>query len=30
LRLARRLDAVSEGISPFDIGLPKFDLERLF
>jgi 16S rRNA (cytosine1402-N4)-methyltransferase len=29
LRLARRLDTVSEDISPFDIGLPKFDLERL-
>ena len=29
LRLARRLDTVSEDILPFDIGLPKFDLERL-
>ena len=29
LRLARRLGAASEGVSPFDIGLPKFDLERL-
>jgi len=29
LRLARRLDTVSKDILPFDIGLPKFDLERL-